>query len=44
VPQDPAGDVIRRPHAQEAFVRFEDLDLVAAIEPAELDGPDGITS
>ncbi len=36
VARDPTGDAVGGPDLEEAFVRVEDLDLVAAVEPAEL--------
>ena len=39
VSQDPARDVVGRSDAQETFVRFEDLDLVAPVEASEFDRP-----
>ncbi len=42
VSQDPARDVVRRSDSQEAFVRFEDLDLVAAVEATEFDRADRV--
>ena len=42
VAEDPARDAIRRPDLEEAFVRIEDLDLVAAIEAAALDRAHGV--